>query len=280
MGECLDIISGSGGFYPATSVTRPPPTTRTGSYARSSVHVRFWMEDIHLYLSVDPKIRHGIHNAEKSWYCLGLLPDFSFVNLKGNPVMLEVSLNLLAIDVIDIQVRHCQNTAPTFIAFGQLGVFDIEDTVQESEIVRNFFVTVNMESILRLRDCSFQVRHFRMRSLCLEQNEVVSSVDVGANSYDGYAARYMHIPSLRAYFTTLDVLHSPSIFILAKRKRTTGATRELNEASRLFSMCALGRFQVIGYAFDRETSVGHCTYRLCLCLDFLAQSVLKYVIRK
>ena len=55
--------SALGNFYPATSVTSPPPTTRTGSCTRYEYTNGMSAET--KYLSINAKLSHGVNNAEQ-----------------------------------------------------------------------------------------------------------------------------------------------------------------------------------------------------------------------
>jgi hypothetical protein len=58
------------------------------------------------FLADDSELIHGIHDAEERVDGLGLLADHGFVDLQLEPVVVEVLLHLLAIDVEDVQVHH------------------------------------------------------------------------------------------------------------------------------------------------------------------------------
>ena len=68
-------------FYPATSVTKPPPTTSTGSCKKMSI--TRYMVDHHrielLYLAVDTKFGHRVDDAQKGRDGLRLLADLGLV---------------------------------------------------------------------------------------------------------------------------------------------------------------------------------------------------------
>lgn len=74
------------------------------------------------------------------------------MDLEVQSVMLEVFLDLFAVDVVDIQVRHRQDAAPTLVAFGELRVLLVEDTVEEGKVVGDLLVSVHVEAILGLND--------------------------------------------------------------------------------------------------------------------------------
>ena len=51
------------------------------------------------------------------------------MDFKGDVMMLKIFLNLVTIDVVDIEIRHGEHSAPSFVARRKLAVFWIEDTV-------------------------------------------------------------------------------------------------------------------------------------------------------
>lgn len=116
------------------------------------------MDDVHTkrkpgeYLSIDAEFRHGIDDAQEGWNGLGLFSNLGLVDLQIQIVMLEVLLNLLSIDIEYIHVGNRQDTAPFLVAFCKLTVFDIENSVQESEVVRDLLIPVHMEAVLGLKD--------------------------------------------------------------------------------------------------------------------------------
>ncbi len=79
------------------------------------------------------------------------------MNLEVQSVMLEVCLDLFAVDVVDVQVRDRQDAAPTLIAFGELRVRRVEDAVEEGEVVGDLLVSVHVEAILGLDDLGSKV---------------------------------------------------------------------------------------------------------------------------
>ena len=81
------------------------------------------------------------------------------MNLELQPVVLKVFFDLFAIDIIHVQVCHCEDSSPGFVAFGQLAVLQVEDPVKESEVVRDFFIAIHVETILGFDDRSYKIRH-------------------------------------------------------------------------------------------------------------------------
>ena len=111
------------------------------------------------YLAIDAKLRHGVHNAQESGNRLCLLTNLGLVHFELEPVVLEIFLDLLSIDIEDIEVCHGQDTAPTLVAVGQLGVLWIENAVKEGEVVRDLLVAINMEAVLCLGHGGSEIRH-------------------------------------------------------------------------------------------------------------------------
>lgn len=81
------------------------------------------------------------------------------MDLKLQPVVLEVSLDLLAIHIVDIHICDGQHSAPMLVAVSQLGVFRVENSIEEGEVVGDSLVAINMEAILCLNDRCSEVRH-------------------------------------------------------------------------------------------------------------------------
>ena len=164
MGECLDIISGIGSFYPATSVTRPPPTTKTGSceyYQHKLVSTCTPHQGVVVtYLTVNPKFRHGIDNAEKGGDGFSLLPNLGLVQLECEAVMLKVRLNLLAVYVEHIQIGNGQDSPPMFIAVGKLRIGLVKNTIKKGEVIRDLFISLHVKAVLGFHDGSVHIRHY------------------------------------------------------------------------------------------------------------------------
>lgn len=87
------------------------------------------------YLPIDAELCHRIHDTQKSWDGLGLLSNLCLVNLELQSVVLEVSLNLLAVNVVDVQIRDSQYTSPPLVAFSQLRILGIEDAIEEGKVI-------------------------------------------------------------------------------------------------------------------------------------------------
>ena len=73
--------------------------------------------------------------------------------------MVEILLDLLAIDIVHILVRYSEDSAPALVAFGELGVFRIEDPIEECEVVGDFFIAIDMKPVLGLLDSCCEIRH-------------------------------------------------------------------------------------------------------------------------
>ena len=116
------------------------------------------------YLSVDAKFSHGVDDAQEGWDSLCLLSNLRFMDLELEAIVLEILFNLLAIDIVDVQVGYGEDSSPAFIAFGELTVLRVEDSIQESKVIRNPFITIDMETILGLNDRSDQIRHVGIRN--------------------------------------------------------------------------------------------------------------------
>ena len=111
------------------------------------------------YLSENAKFRHGVDNTQECGNSLCLLANLGLVDLEIDLVVFEVLLDLLAIYIIDIQIRDGQDTLPMLVAVGQLRVLRIEDTVEEGEVVGYLFIAIHVEAILGLRDGRCKVGH-------------------------------------------------------------------------------------------------------------------------
>ena len=109
------------------------------------------------YLSVNAKLGHRVYDAQEGWDRLGLLSNLGLMHFELQSVVLEIFLNLLSIDVVDIQVRDCQNTTPSFVALGQLWVFLVEDTVKKGKIVGDLLVAIDVKAIFGHFDSSSKV---------------------------------------------------------------------------------------------------------------------------
>ena len=87
------------------------------------------------YLAIDSELRHGVHNAQEGGDRLSLFTNFGLVQLEIEVVVIEVLLNLLAVDIEHIEVSDGQNSSPTLVAVGQLSILNVEDTIEKGEVV-------------------------------------------------------------------------------------------------------------------------------------------------
>ena len=118
MGECLDIISGNGVFLPSNVGNK----ATTNDQHRLLLHVSEEIdesvpEDSDEYLSVDTKLSHRVHDAQKCWNSLCLLSNLGLVDFQLEVVEFEVFLDLVSVYIVDIHISHGQYTAPTLVAF-------------------------------------------------------------------------------------------------------------------------------------------------------------------
>ena len=111
------------------------------------------------YLAIDSELGHGIHNAQEGGDRLCLLTDLGLVYFELEPVVFKVLLDLLSVYIVYIQVCDSQHSAPMFVALSQLWVPWVEDAVQESEVVGDLLVPVDMEAVLGLQNRCSEVRH-------------------------------------------------------------------------------------------------------------------------
>lgn len=146
-------------FYPATSVTRPPPTTKTGSCMYALAVKTSTTRICGEYLANDAKLRHGVDDAQKGGNRFRLFPDLRLVHLDLEVVVLEVLLDLCSIYIVYVQIGHGQHSTPALVTRRQLGILGVEDSIEEGEIVRNLLVALDVESVLRRKHRSFHVRH-------------------------------------------------------------------------------------------------------------------------
>jgi len=99
------------------------------------------------------------------------------MDLELKLVVLEILLHLLAIYFVDIIVRYGENTAPPFIALGELRILGVKNAVHKSEVIFDLLVPLNMEAVLRLGNGSIKVRHVVEMSRSLSRVE--QSVEEG-----------------------------------------------------------------------------------------------------
>jgi len=116
-------------------------------------------DDKHRLLSVDTELVERLDKREESVNALCLLTNHGLVHDKLNLVMIEVLLHLLAVDIENIHVHHCETSSPSLVAFSKITLAWFEDIVNEREVVLNLLVTLYVEALGRLRHGSLQVRH-------------------------------------------------------------------------------------------------------------------------
>lgn len=68
------------------------------------------------------------------------------MDLKLNVMMLEVCLHLLAIQIVDVEVRHGKTSLPLLVAISKVGVVDIKDAIDEGEVVFDLLVAFDVET--------------------------------------------------------------------------------------------------------------------------------------
>ncbi len=112
------------------------------------------------YLPINAELGHGVDDAQECGDSLCLLSDLGLVDLELETVVLEILFDLLAVDIIDVQVCHCKHSSPALITFGQLTVLRVEDPIEEGEVVRDSLVAIHVEAILGFGDRSYKIRHF------------------------------------------------------------------------------------------------------------------------
>ena len=150
--------------YPATSVTRPPPTTKTGSYS-CLVCSPTRVVCAATHLANNAELRHGVADAKEGFDRLGLFADGSLVNLQVQIVVSEILLHLLSVDVVDVLVHDGQYAPPFCIAVCEVAVGFIEDAIHEGEVVLDFLVPLYMKPMLGLGDVSLEIGHFRFEMI-------------------------------------------------------------------------------------------------------------------
>lgn len=111
------------------------------------------------YLAIDSKVGHGIHNAQEGGDRLCLLTNLGLVHFELEPVVLKVLFDLLSVHIVDVQVGDGQDSAPMFVALGELRVLRVEDAIEEGEVVRDLLIPIHVETILGFQDRSSEVRH-------------------------------------------------------------------------------------------------------------------------
>lgn len=81
------------------------------------------------------------------------------MNLEIELVMIEVSLHLLAIDIVDVHIHDSEAASPFLVAIGEVGFGRIEYVVDEREVIFNLLVPLNVEAVGGLINSGFEIRH-------------------------------------------------------------------------------------------------------------------------
>jgi hypothetical protein len=100
----------------------------------------------------DAEICHGVHDAQKRINRLGALPYHGLVDLQLHPIMVEVLLNLFAVEIENVQVHDREASCPTCVAVGQFRILDVEDSIEEREVVLNLLVAFSVKACRGLGD--------------------------------------------------------------------------------------------------------------------------------
>lgn len=123
------------------------------------------------YLANDSKVGHGVDDAQEGRNGFRFFPNLGLVNLELQVVMLKVFLDLISVQIVYVQIGHGQHSAPTLETSGQLGVLGVEDAIEESEVVRNLLITLDVETVLRLEHGGFHVRHIERTGTIREKRK-------------------------------------------------------------------------------------------------------------
>jgi hypothetical protein len=105
------------------------------------------------------ELGHRINNAEEGLHGLGLLADHGLVNLQLNVVVVEVVLQLLAVDVVNVGVHDSQAAVETLELLCKTIVVLVKDVLGEAEVVLDLLVALNVETVGGLYDLSRHVGH-------------------------------------------------------------------------------------------------------------------------
>jgi len=150
-------------------VTSPPPTTSIGSWRGVSVFCKGTRSRRSISgttnLAVDAEFVHRVYNTQERVDAFCLLADHRLVDVKLNVVMVEVFLHLLSVDIVDVQVHDSQTSTPFFVAFCEVASSSVENVVDERKVVLDLLVALDVETVCRLGDSSFKVRHGNVQSV-------------------------------------------------------------------------------------------------------------------
>jgi hypothetical protein len=105
------------------------------------------------------ELGHRIDNAEQSLHGLGLLANHGLVHLELNVVVVEVVLQLLAVNVEDVGVHDRQTAVETSELLREAIVALVKDVLGEAEVVLDLLVALNVETVAGLHDLGRHIRH-------------------------------------------------------------------------------------------------------------------------
>lgn len=105
------------------------------------------------------ELGHRVNNAEEGLHGLGLLANHGLVDLELNVVVVEVVLELLAVDVEDVGVHDRQTAVETCELLCKAIVVLVEDVLGEAEVVLDLLVALNVETVGGLHDLGRHIRH-------------------------------------------------------------------------------------------------------------------------
>ena len=94
------------------------------------------------------------------------------MHLELDVVVVEVVLQLLAVDIEDVGVHDSQATVQTAELVCETIVALVKDVLSEAEVVLDLLVTLNVETILGLHDLSVHIRHVGRRVECVDGKSV------------------------------------------------------------------------------------------------------------
>ena len=111
------------------------------------------------YFAINPEFCHRVYYAQEGRNCFGLLANLGLVQFECKIVVLEICFNLLAVDIVNVQICDGQDTAPVLVAVRKLRTVFVENAIKEGEVIRDLLVTLYVEAVLGLRNGSSEVRH-------------------------------------------------------------------------------------------------------------------------
>lgn len=99
---------------------------------------------------------HCVHNREESRDRLRLLANLGLVDLELDTVMLKILFHLLAINIVDVDIRHGEASLPALVAICEIGVGDVEHAIDKGEVVLDLLVSFDVKtSVARRCLCLF-----------------------------------------------------------------------------------------------------------------------------